>query len=621
MHEAVLALWARDITLLRSRKSFFSGKNKLDSLLERYTAMPMEPAAIAMLGEDRPYILPDLWLTADEKTECFDKGQALLDAWVASCGEKSIQSRMRVEFIHPFTSLFIASALLKSWREKGLRKLACVERSPLSAAGYWYASDIPLAVWKESAPDIYLAIAALPRFKRVADTLKRRTLNAIQRMRRIAGRVKRRLIRVREKPLPPLPNVSGAIVFFIAPWELDRHAHLIRKSSETGREVVLFLIDGACDAVEAAQKSYGIRVYGLPCHVAAGGVEQRDWVQDLPLLLKEYPLAAELFAKYLQTICPVYHNFYKRLSDILKKGKAELALTPHSQDTFTCLCERACLDTDVPVVTIPHAAVESVQFTPMNEEDAHLLVFTSPLVQEAYTENAVAVRSLAVNDIFMSSEYPVSKLSADASARECVLFIFAVSQVAPSLWYHDGPAARIGLLRGLEEFCPKLEESYDCLFKLHPTWPERELFTVAGVKPERILPLDSDLQALLRKTALLVSVNYSASPVVQAIERDVPVLHINTMSGTRKRFMTNFEKKLFETGLPFAWSIEDARLWSEKLLFDASARERVIEAQRSAVLSKLVGHPLSWSQCLKDILHDRESIRKLPFVYNKQRVV
>jgi hypothetical protein len=249
----------------------------------------------------------------------------------------------------------------------------------------------------------------------------------------------------------------------------------------------------------------------------------------------------------------------------------------------------------------------------MHEDDPHLLALTSSFIQEAYEENAAATRSQVVDDIFVVNEYPVRNVPTKARAKPCILFIFSICQTSPCLHAYDGLAARLDLLRRLAVAPQRLDGEYDILFKLHPTWPERELFSAAGVSPERIVLLDSDLGSLLGATAVLITVNYSSSPSIQAIRNNIPLLHVNTMSGQRKRFMHHLDKKFFELGLPFAWSGEETWEWIDRLCYDREERERVLSLQESVVKPKLAGERTDWLECANAALRGGDWPKNLPF--------
>ncbi|MDR3176856.1 MAG: hypothetical protein LBU06_10060 [Desulfovibrio sp.] len=599
--KTLLALWARDLEDFPD-----SAPGALRSLCGRHVPLAMEPAAIGLLeAQGLPCLPHDAWLSADARSDAIEKGLAQLDAWAEVCGPKSLPELMRGDLMFPFMSLGMAEALAGSWREHGARRIYCLERAPM-AAGYWHESDVPLAIWKDTAPDMYSAIPVAPPSFRRKNFISRKARS----IRRLTRKIRDMAVSAgRSLTTPPL---KGGIVFFVSQWELFRHAHIIRQTQKLGRPLTLFLIDGTKEGAASAQRDFQVAVRPLPVPARISG-QGADEAAALEKLLRCYPVGAKLLSGYIGARAAGYQSFRRDLADLLSSSRPALAVAPHSQDAVVRLCERACLDCGVPTITIPHAAVENIQYSPMHEDDPHLLALTSPLIQAAYEENAAATRSQVVDDIFVTNEYPVRNLPAKEQAKPCLLFIFAICQTAPWLHAYDGPTARLELLRRLAVAPQRLDGDYDILFKLHPTWPEKELFSAAGVSPERILPLDSDLGSLLGATAVLITVNYSSSPSIQAIRNNIPLLHVNTMSGRRKRFMNNLEKKFFELRLPFAWSGEEAWAWIDRLCYDVTERERALSFQESVVKPNLAERHTGWLECANAALRGGDWPKGLPF--------
>jgi hypothetical protein len=557
----------------------------------------MEPAVAAFLQkEGLSYEWPDALLTKEKRNACFAKAQQTARVWAARFGAGSPPSLLYKSLELQLTTLFTAEALADSWLEAGVEKVYALHHGSLRTDGYWQDGALPQAVWLDLLGRRYEGLDArvfsAPKtiYGGLQSFIPSPLGSMYRRLRAFAGRGKRATLRwisnIREalekkfsEKTVDYSCVRDAVAVFSHPKFVERDAHFIRQLTKN-EPVCLFLYHPSAEQLDFAREMLKVPVLEIrdaQCGVSAALEHE---IEDLLGYIDDMPTAGRILAEYIRRNNQSASIAGLWLTRLFSEYRPRLACSSQTIGVELRYFERACLDLGIPVIAVPHAVAQDTRGILFDKKDLYVSALAGRIYEDCCGDEALAIRTCSLEGLFMADEYRMDTLVPIPEGKAAVLFLYGACQSYPGLIYFDGPAERAALLRALSDPPETVRTTCAIYHKLHPAGFDMAMFQTAGVAPDSILPLSSNLADLLGKISVAVTVNYVSSPSQQAIMKDVPVIHLNTtLSGESIRYNLPIGKALRRHGAVFAFCVEEMWHIIMEIIRNGQYRREVMERQ------------------------------------------
>ncbi len=608
---SLFAFWRQDIPRLQELHGLRTEEAVLRLLARRYLLMPMESSSVGFLWEfDFECVLPDLLLPPEANSTCFSEACRLFYYWRKRSAWPDVLSLLWKSLHYQFLSLFTARMLAESWIRGGVASVTCLQQADLKAGPYWSDTDIPKAVWMDVLGERYEPVhykmpapAVLARIKAKAGIAKR-WLQANRPAFTLSGTRSAPQATVDYNPL------EESIAVFIQGIYAQRDSFWIRQLQETGKNVCVIAFGLGAEEIAAASKLLGLPVFAL---------EGREPVMDLPTLealedeltglLGTLSLAAKLICASARDLHAQRSREHAWLKQLFSSHRPKVCFVSEVSDVIARYCESACAELEIPVINMPHGVAQDPRIYDVLSNPKRVSLTSAKLYEEAYATDAVSSRVTSIEGLFSADEYTMARIAAVNEDKPFVLFVFGDTQSAPSLAYKDGPSARVRLATALRSPPSHLAAKFNYALKLHPVLHDRAILDMAQVPSDVILPLDSNLEALLEKTAVLVSCNYVSSPTHQALLKGIPAIHLNTAG----KFTTCIDACYNRQGILYAFSVEQMWEYVEGLLADGSFKASVLRRQKKIFAESLVPSlSLTLPQFAERVISNPDWISSIP---------
>lgn len=516
--------------------------------------------------------------TIDDWLELDDRGQAISDAyewaqgWFAANDDDykvdgicwpDFDFLAMIEFWTEFSlqvhlgRAFISRGvgLLRFTRSKGRRP--STSHGPADTFGaYWQhhlSSDIDVSM--EPTPVIGEILRDLP-----------------PRARRKLGRIYRAAISGRLWFRPPALPVN-ALILAATEGESERFTEFVSSVKGSGLPVAAILLEHDRAMAINRSLSWGIPVSpGLRAETSDVGKVFLDAVARTSELSKDFTWGKAFagcefhFAYYARTRWPELVKLKEAWDRLWSSIQPRAVITSSLETAESQLPAETAKRAGIRSIAIPHAGVHVKHRGRMSAET---LLYSNPLQGKGYAAVGVPDERLRpCRGVVMAHEYPLNRaVEAPPQGAARILALFdAISYGSPGrvltvpLVCHREQLVALGALKDQPAHL-----NVDLRLKVHPAFPDLELVKIVGGKvADRIVPLDADLNSLLRSTDLVVSVNYVGSALIEAARLSRPTILLWTSPMLSRQHHNPYPHFFREMGLV----LEDSeRFWDEVAAF------------------------------------------------------
>jgi hypothetical protein len=499
---------------------------------EGYSFLPMDTTAIGMAASSEvPYTLLDEWLGPDAivksreiAAECETRWfEAARDAFISEdlCWPEFDREAM-YWFWHDIST---ANALADSFITAGVQTINCHQETRLRPALYYYPSDVMSAFWKGKLGD---------RIEVIQNKEKGFwSYPLLHRIFRCYGQMRAHKELVDDTA--PVKNsfLSEKLVVALNHGELDRFTPLVHRLTERfpGRVagVILTSDHQKADAISGA---WSLPVAPGP-HVTRGDPALREkfiggykralnGAQDKPwqpfLALSPFH-----FRFYCEERWPLLVAKLRRWMEFWRLNRPKAVLVSALEDSESQLPTVAAKRLGIPTFSIPHGGFSPRAAVVLVAD--YLLYSTS--IQKAIYERSGADsgRLIACRDLIAENEYPVVPRK-PVSVKDGWRVLVLTNPIGTGcLAQRIFPGAQLKALRALENPPSSVAEKLSLRVKVHPGFPDLELFNVVdGRLKEQVLPLESELSVALNGSDLVVALNYCGSALLHALRAGKAVI-------------------------------------------------------------------------------------------------
>ena len=575
-----LAIWQRDLLFLQRPLRKNSQISFLENFAKEFILVAMEPSVIDHLRSAKlECVFADSFLSIEQICSCRKRAQKLVRDWVAMFESGAPPSLLLLCVELQVVTLFTAEALAQAWVELGIHKVYALQHGQLRTHGYWLDGDIPQAVWtdvlKYNYKPLHVDSYFTPKkklFKRLRALIKKykQYLSEFFTYSRTPHLVEEKL---------DFCSVKDSIVVFLFPGYAQRDMHIVEQLKKSG-SVNVFLFGASEEQILEEEQVLGAHVFPVSAKIDTPLLNVNSYLPSLFGGFAHLPLASEILEECILRYHTKVSAEVAWLKQVFSEYRPSVVCSSQIFNIEHRYYERACLDMKIPVLGIPHAAIQDVRAISFKADDLFLSAVPSTLFENYASKIALSTRVCSMQGLFTANEYPTNENIKIFTELPIVLFVYGVCGDFPSLAYYDGPFSRVSLLKELSENAKKLKLSCTVCHKLHPLGLDKQLLDLAGIDAKSILPLNSDLQPLLDKTTVMVSVNYASSPSQQAIVKGVPIIHLYTTKLDGEIYFSfPPEKAFFDKGIKHVSSPQE--LWEivEKLLFDPLFKKEFLDKQ------------------------------------------
>ncbi len=482
--------------------------------------------------------------------------------------------RLRVVLQEIFSAIAVGTGLLKT----GRRNILSLTRTMSPDLCKKNPAYIPTRIWQGMFPDSAQSLAILA-----------------------------------ESVIPPYPPQGtpvekapkGALVFAFIAFELFRHLPMLQQTArEAKRPVVVCLFDILSDGTSYANaekilSGAGITFLRVPSRLHTN--------IDVPskCFLAESAVRHIPFAESLSDYWGMLEHWrWEELEAQLRWWETALPILEPSGVVVTCdnlvpealLPAEAARQLGVPTVGIPHAyVVGSISHYCAKVQDASAT--GSDFQAKWWHRKHQPLRAGAFMQLQLINEYPCTRVSTEKSEKT-VLFVHVPAEFPNTFSWVDEPIRKSISLRELEQKLVEAEADLRILHKVHPGAPELEIFSLAEVPLERILPADSEFAAAVSGVLASVSYNYFGSPFIQSMRHHRPAILFFT--GTYGRaFSVETRGQLEESGLLVTDKPDALVEWIAMLRHDPAFFRSVVERQDRFYAENFADVRTDWSAWLE----------------------
>lgn len=583
----LLAIWKRDLPYLQNSPQHCPEKTFLQLFAEEYVLAPMEPAVASHLhDENLPFVWPDALLTMETRNACSAKAKEIMNDWASRSGVGSPPSLLFKSVEYQLITLFTAKALADSWRASGVGKVRALHHGSLKTNGGWWSGDIPQAVWLDMLGEAYepleahalLAPEFVPFHKKIQNRMQALAKKGERKIRRLTAGFRKRIKDIFLSDKVDYSPVRDSIVVFLNPKYVERDSYIIRQLKKTA-PVTVFLIWPQEKRIHEAAEILGVPVFKIFEERGMATSELELYIESFLAYIHDVPTAGNILVEYMRQHHRQAKSFSSWLSRLFSVYRPRLVCSSQVVVTELRYFERICLDMAIPVIGVPHSAIQDPRGVLFAGKDLYVSAMPSKFCEKCY-DDALAVRTCSLDGLFSVDEYVMNEKRCVAAGKPTILFLYGTCQFSPGLIYWDGMAERVELLKKLSTPPNACMASYAVYHKLHPLGFDMELFQIAGVDPVSILPLKSNLGDLLKQVDVVVSVNYVSSPSQQAIYNGVSIIHLNTTDSLHFASTLNFAGRvLHNSGAIFAFSVREMWEIAAKIIHDEQYRSDVLARQ------------------------------------------
>lgn len=499
---------------------------------EGYSFLPLDTPAIGMAASNElPYNLIDEWLGPDEMLQSRKTAAECELRWFESAREDFVSDGIcwpefdreaMYWFWHDITA---AKALAEAFVRKGIRRLACYQAVGLRPALYYRPSDVISAFWKGRLQDRVeiLPMGRTGKWTQSPQSLIFRFLERVD----FLGRFRRD----RRGAHPSL--LAEKLVLVLHHGEFDRFTpvvrQLYRRYAGQVAGVILFLNRSKAEAIA---RHWPVPVASSP-HVKTPDPDLRE------KFLNGYKRALDRaegqvwehflawtpfhFRFYCEKRWPLLASKFRCWTDLWRKARPKAVLVSSLEDSESQLPTVAARQLEIPTFSIPHGGFSPRSLGPPVAD--RLLYSTS--IQKALYERAGTPpdRLLACRNLVAENEYPVGAAN-DVAVSEGWRVLALTNPIGTGcLAQRIFPAAQLRALRALANPPSDVAEKLRLRVKVHPGFPDLELFDSADVGlKEQVLPFDMEISAVLKAFDLVVAVNYCGSALIHVLRAGMGVV-------------------------------------------------------------------------------------------------
>lgn len=501
-----------------------------------YTLLALDAPAIGVAAEAKvPYTLIDDWLDSAAMLRAREKAAECEQRWSGSAREEFTSDGVCwPEFDHHAMNWFwadvmLAMALAEAFRACGVQEVRFFRSHSRRPAVYYSLSDVYSSLWEAELQGVAKPYK-LPQMTPILYRVLRYTRSRV-------GKVVK-LIRRRSTTESPAVTSSsalnGKVVLAFNHGEFHRFTPIIRQlcenlpgkiaaailspnQSTTDRIAAGWSIPVACGPpsvpVDPGLRQQFLRGYAHALDTASG----QPWEKPLKHLQLH-------FEYYCTQRWPMLVDSFRFWSELWRVACPKAVLVSSLQDSESQLPAEAAKRSGVPSLSIPHGAVMRRTYYVVPGD---YILYSLSTQRSLFERSGVpAHRLIACRDVVVENEYPVSPIPMDTARRTWrLLALMDPIGFAGCLSPTTSPRAQLAALRTLDNPPVEIAERLSLRIKLHPHYPDLELFAAVSSKlPEKVLPPDSELKSVLRATDLVVAVNYCGSALVHALRAGKAVI-------------------------------------------------------------------------------------------------
>lgn len=319
------------------------------------------------------------------------------------------------------------------------------------------------------------------------------------------------------------------------------------------------------------------------------------------------------FLHFCQFRWPILNNFYVKYCDIFTHNKPKILINSVLNFAEWSIPVLAAKQVMIPTLSMPHGVLFDPSKRFLSSDLIHQYDFyltNNLLSKEIVKLNCVLPdkKIRGCNNCIDTNEYIVKKKSHYFSRHKfSILILFNPVMMYQGRLIYSTKNARIQIetLELFEKLSQKYSDSVEIKYKVHPGYPELELFYAANIPVEqKILPINSETESVLEETDLIFGVNYYGSALIQVLKNKKPFInYIND-----EPYMLSYQKeseapKIFDSFIKSLYSPAEIIQCLDRLISDPSLLCQIIKKEEEFSKRYLndSSYP-SFSQIIKDII-------------------
>jgi hypothetical protein len=504
-----------------------------------YTLLPLDTVAASLAVEARvPYTLIDNWIDSEAMFRLRQEAAECERKWFeAARDEFTLDGICWPDFDRHAMSWFwrnvtLAGAFAQALRTRSAHDLRFC-RYPVRRPGVYYSpSDVCTAFWEADLADSARAFE-----KPLKLFWYRFFYYARAGVRKMITRAKstgRRILKDRERTDPSL--LSGKIVLAFNPGEFHRFSHVIEQLSESlpGKLAAVVLSPDPTTETRIATQ-WSIPVGCLPLHTPIDVNVQKQFISGyVQALCAAGNLPWQKALKFLRFHFEYYckQRWPKLVADfrswyrLWSETRPDSVVVSSLYDGESQLPAEAAKRLGIPTFSIPHGGIQA----PDNLLSSDHILYSYPIQKTLLEHRGIqAHRLIACRDLVRENEYPAVSLQPFSKHGWLLLALtdpcHHAGNLAPEISIRD----QITAFQVLDHPPEDIAERLSLNIKVHPGYPDLELFAVVGDRlRQKVLPVNSELQAVLKETDLVVALNYYGSALIHVLGSGKPIIFFTT---------------------------------------------------------------------------------------------
>ena len=501
-----------------------------------YTLLPLDTVAASLAVEARvPYTLIDNWIDSEAMFRLRHQAAECERKWFeAARDEFTLDGICWPDFDRHAMSWFwrnvtLAGAFAQAFRTRGAHDLRFCEHPVRRPGVYYYRSDVCSAFWEADLADSARAFEKPPKL------FWYRLLRAgVRKIASAKSRVRHSILKGRGRVDPSL--LAGKVVLAFNPGEFHRFTEVIDQLSESlpGKLAAVVLSPDPTTARSIATRwSIAVGCLPLPAPIHVGVQKQflcgylqalraagnSPWQKALKFLRFH-------FEYYCKQRWPGLVADFRSWYRLWNEARPDAVLVSSLYDSESQLPAEAAKRLGIPTFSIPHGGIPA----PDNLLSSDHILYSYP-IQKTLLEHCgiQAHRLIACRDLVRENEYPTVSLQPFSKHGWQLLALtdpcHHAGNLAPEISIRD----QITAFQVLDHPPEDIAERLSLNIKVHPGYPDLELFAVVGDRlRQKVLPENSELQAVLKETDLVVALNYYGSALIHVLGSGKPIIFFTT---------------------------------------------------------------------------------------------
>jgi hypothetical protein len=508
-----------------------------------YTLLALDVAAVGKASEaEVPYTTIDDWIDGGMLLEAKQEALTCEQEWFRSSNatftvDHICWPEFDYRFMHFFwTDNMLALKLCEKFQKLNLKELTFFQKFPKQPAVYYNTYDTYTTVWENELTDIVKPISVNLGSQK---SLLYRIVRVIWRK---GLKRKKNLLTdyfSRKKLFHSASILKDKIVVaFNAEVEYYRFFTIIQQmKTHFPRKIALAVFQTDQDTAWKIGNDLSCPIVWLPPpqHVSLTLQKQlltgysQSLRGTLPKDLWYKPLRCLPF--HFQHYCaqrwPLLVAYLRLWTDMLNNYRPKAVCTSSLQDAESRLPTEAATQLGITTFSLPHGAVEHVERPIISG----YTLYGSPIQKFSFEKAGIPVdRLIACRHLVAENEYSV--FSVPLTITRKTWRVLALTDpigypgcLSPNIRFRK----QVKALQILDHPPTEIAANLWLGVKVHPHYPDMEIFAAAGGRmSEKLLPINSKLQATLLEVDLVVAVNYYGSALIHSLHTGKPVIFLWT---------------------------------------------------------------------------------------------